>query len=105
MEDICSNGGNVAVLDMNRELGEAVVKDLAPSAAFFLCDVRDTESIASAVKGTVEWASQTGKPLGGVIPAAGIGGGATVCRNPDWMAGADETDPRSRWKTVQPGKL
>ncbi|KAI1635079.1 short chain dehydrogenase [Biscogniauxia mediterranea] len=80
VEDICRHGGNVAVLDLNEELGAAVVQGIPrPGAAkFFVCDVLDTGSITAAVNGTLEWTRQTGKPLGGVIPAAGVGNPATI---------------------------
>ncbi|KAI0881481.1 short chain dehydrogenase [Annulohypoxylon maeteangense] len=79
VEEICRNGGNVAVLDLNEENGTSVVKNLpSGSAKFFVCDVLETDSIAAAVKGTVEWIQQTGKPLGGIIPAAGVGNPATI---------------------------
>ncbi|KAI0845312.1 3-hydroxyacyl-CoA dehydrogenase [Daldinia vernicosa] len=79
VEEICRNGGNAAVLDLNEENGNTVVNNLPRGTGkFFVCDVLDTESIAAAVKGTVEWAQQTGKPLGGVIPAAGVGNPATI---------------------------
>ncbi|KAI1496156.1 short chain dehydrogenase [Biscogniauxia marginata] len=80
VEEICRHGGNVAVLDLNEELGAAVIGGIPqPGAAkFFVCDVLDTNSIAAAVAGTVEWIRQTGKPLGGVIPAAGVGNPATI---------------------------
>jgi NAD(P)-dependent dehydrogenase (short-subunit alcohol dehydrogenase family) len=56
------------------------VKQLGgPSRArFFAVDVTDTESIATAVKGAAEWVHETGKPLGGIIPAAGVGNPALV---------------------------
>ncbi|KAI2776673.1 3-hydroxyacyl-CoA dehydrogenase [Daldinia loculata] len=79
VEEICRNGGNAAVLDLNEENGNIVVNNLpGGTGKFFICDVLDTESIAAAVKGTIEWAQQTGKPLGGVIPAAGVGNPATI---------------------------
>ncbi|KAF3057386.1 hypothetical protein GL218_06047 [Daldinia childiae] len=79
VEEICRNGGNAAVLDLNEENGNIVVNNLpSGTGKFFVCDVLDTESIAAAVKGIVEWAQQTGKPLGGVIPAAGVGNPATI---------------------------
>ena len=58
---------------MNEETGAALVKELGSSIRFFLCDVTDTESIESVVKSTLEWIKGTGKPLGGIIPAAGVG--------------------------------
>lgn len=78
MEDICRNGGNAAILDMNEESGNELVSKLGPSAKFFLCDVLDTKSIEAAVQGTADWVKGTGKPVGGVIPAAGVGNPATV---------------------------
>ncbi|XDG08747.1 hypothetical protein ABKA04_008362 [Annulohypoxylon sp. FPYF3050] len=79
VEEICRNGGNAAILDLNEENGAAVVKTLPNgSGKFFVCDVLETDSIAAAVKGTVEWIQQTGKPLGGIIPAAGVGNPATI---------------------------
>lgn len=77
--DIIQAGGNVAILDLSdEEDGRAVEKELGPAAKFFHCNVVETESIAKAVQGTVDWVSKTGKPLGGVIPAAGIGLPAAV---------------------------
>ncbi|GAB1309976.1 3-hydroxyacyl-CoA dehydrogenase type-2 [Madurella fahalii] len=73
VRDIVANGGNAAVLDMNEELGAALAKELGSSVQFFVCDVADTDNIAAVVKATVEWVKETGKPLGGIIPAAGVG--------------------------------
>ncbi|KAK3309483.1 uncharacterized protein B0T15DRAFT_4203 [Chaetomium strumarium] len=73
VRDICADGGNAVILDMNEDLGNSLAAELGPSAKFFVCDVSDTESIASAVKSTVSWVKETGKPLGGIIPAAGVG--------------------------------
>jgi hypothetical protein len=74
VRDIVASGGNAAVLDMNEELGNALVKELGPALVrFFVCDVADTDNIAAVVKATVDWVKQTGKPLGGIIPAAGVG--------------------------------
>ncbi|KAI0006581.1 short chain dehydrogenase [Xylariaceae sp. FL0662B] len=78
-EEICRAGGNVAVLDLNEENGASVVSSLpAGHGKFFVCDVLETASIAAAVQGTVDWIAQTGKPLGGIIPAAGVGNPATI---------------------------
>ncbi|KAL7939083.1 NAD(P)-binding protein [Trichoderma chlorosporum] len=72
--ELIKAGGYVAVLDLSdEETGQALEKELGPSAKFFHCNVTETESIAKAVQGTVEWVKKTGKPLGGVMPAAGIG--------------------------------
>lgn len=58
---------------MNEETGAALAKELGSSIRFLQCDVTDTENIASVVKSTLEWIKETGKPLGGIIPAAGVG--------------------------------
>ncbi|KAK4135860.1 NAD(P)-binding protein [Trichocladium antarcticum] len=73
VRDICADGGNAVILDMNEGLGNDLVKELGASAKFFVCDVANTDSIAAVVQSTVEWVQQTGKPLGGIIPAAGVG--------------------------------
>ncbi|KAK8099819.1 hypothetical protein PG999_010193 [Apiospora kogelbergensis] len=72
-QELVRAGGYVAVLDMNDDNGAAVVSELgADKARFFQCNVTETESVAAAIKGTVAWVQETGKPLGGVIPAAGV---------------------------------
>lgn len=69
-----AHGGNVAVLDVNADNGAALVRELGSDRArFFEADVTDSDSIAAAVAGSVAWATETAKPLGGVIPAAGVG--------------------------------
>jgi 3-hydroxyacyl-CoA dehydrogenase/3-hydroxy-2-methylbutyryl-CoA dehydrogenase len=79
IEDICKNGGYAAILDMNEETADEVVQAVGGGKTkFFQCDVLETESIASAVKGSLEWAKQTGKEIGGVIAAAGVSTPAKV---------------------------
>ncbi|KAG6012105.1 hypothetical protein E4U54_007722 [Claviceps lovelessii] len=75
--EILHNGGSVAILDMNED-GHDVVKQAGSSARFFPCDVLNTESITEAVRATAEWAKQVNKPIGGVIPAAGVSTPATI---------------------------
>ncbi len=67
---------------MNEELGESLVKELGDRAKLFITDVSDTESIAKAVRGTMEWVKDTGKDLGGVVAAAGVANPSKVRRNP-----------------------
>jgi len=80
---------------MNEELGGALVKQLGASARFWQCDVSDSESIAVAVKGLAGWTKETGKPLGGIIPAAGVGRPGLVWRRSTpsfldaWLTPAD----------------
>ena len=45
---------------------------------FYLTDVTKTESIAHALKNVVLWSHDRGRPLGGVIAAAGIGSAERV---------------------------
>ena len=66
---------------MNDEDGEELAKALGEAGRFFKCNVLDTESVAAAVEGAASWAKETGKPLGGVIPAAGVSTPATVSRS------------------------
>ncbi|ROV94338.1 hypothetical protein VMCG_08655 [Cytospora schulzeri] len=72
--ELSRDGGNISILDLNEDAGVELVKQLGGDsrARFFAVDVTDTESVAAAVAGTAEWISQTGKPLGGIIPAAGV---------------------------------
>ena len=64
---------------MNEELGQALVKSLpSDSAIFFECDVTDTDSVASAVTKSAEWAKKIGKDIGGVIAAAGVANPGTA---------------------------
>ncbi|OJD35465.1 3-hydroxyacyl-dehydrogenase type-2 [Diplodia corticola] len=69
-----SQGAYLSILDMNSGAGEDVVKELGGQRArFFETDVTDTESIAAAVKGSVEFAKEKTVPLGGVLAGAGVG--------------------------------
>ena len=77
--DICKRGGNAVILDMNQELGDALAKEFGSSAKFWTCDVTDTENIAQVVQKTADWVKETKRPLGGIIPAAGVGLPALVC--------------------------
>ncbi|KAK4166317.1 3-hydroxyacyl-CoA dehydrogenase type-2 [Cladorrhinum sp. PSN259] len=71
---IVSSGGNVAILDLNPDAAAPLIKELTPSRAIFIeCDVSDTQNIASAVEKIKQWIAETKLPLGGIIPAAGVG--------------------------------
>ncbi|KAG5923540.1 hypothetical protein E4U42_004926 [Claviceps africana] len=89
--EIVHNGGHVAILDLNDE-GHDVVKQMGPSAKFYACDVLDTESITKAVRATAEWAKQVNKPIGGVIPAAGVSTPATILDRDGSPFGLDDVD-------------
>lgn len=75
---LLQNGANAAILDLNADLGQQAASELGSSARFFQCDVTSSESIAGAVKATMEWVTESGKPLGGIVPAAGIATPGTV---------------------------
>ncbi|KAK3987081.1 3-hydroxyacyl-CoA dehydrogenase type-2 [Cladorrhinum sp. PSN332] len=71
---VVSSGGNVAILDLNPDLASPLIKELTPARAIFIeCDVSSTEDISSAVQKIKDWISETKYPLGGIIPAAGVG--------------------------------
>ncbi|CAK1364594.1 3-hydroxyacyl-CoA dehydrogenase type-2 [Cercospora beticola] len=73
-EDLTKHGANVAILDMNPESGNTVVQKLGQKLAkFFEVDVTDSDSLKSAIDGAADWAKSSGKPLGGLVPAAGVG--------------------------------
>ncbi|OAL20120.1 hypothetical protein AYO20_11557 [Fonsecaea nubica] len=71
---IIKSGGSVAILDQNVSAGDLIVKDLtAECCRFYQTDVSSTDSIAAAVSAVKEWTKASGRPLGGVVTAAGIG--------------------------------
>ncbi|KAK2074054.1 hypothetical protein P8C59_008291 [Phyllachora maydis] len=78
VEDFCRAGGHAVILDRNEDQGNRLVQQLGSSARFWICDVTDTANVAQVVQAAVEWAKETGKPLGGVIPAAGVGNPALM---------------------------
>lgn len=79
VEDICAKGGYVAILDMNEELGQEVVKEIGGGKTkFFEANVLETKSISAAVNGALAWSKETGKEIGGVVAAAGVSTPAKV---------------------------
>ena len=73
VRDLHAHGGYIAILDLNAHNGAKVVSELGERTKFFETDVSETASIEAAVKGTASWIKETGKPLGGIIPGAGVG--------------------------------
>jgi hypothetical protein len=63
---------------MNEELAGTLVAEYPKSTKFFEANVLETDSIAAAVKGSLEWIKQTGFELGGVVAAAGVSTPAKV---------------------------
>ena len=55
------------------------MNELGPQRTnFLITNVADTSDIARAVENTLSWIQQTGKPLGGVIAAAGVAHAAKI---------------------------
>jgi 3-hydroxyacyl-CoA dehydrogenase/3-hydroxy-2-methylbutyryl-CoA dehydrogenase len=74
-------GGYIAIFDLNADSGAEAVKELGPERSrFFEVDVSDTETIEKAVEGVSKWIQEMGKPIGGIISAAGVGNPGKVCR-------------------------
>lgn len=70
MHDLLSHKAHVAILD------RVPPPDLILSSSdvkFCKIDITLVDEVKTAVKATVEWASSTGAPLGGVINCAGVG--------------------------------
>ena len=78
VRDLHEHGGYVAIVDINEQAGNKAVTDLGDHVKFWKTDIMDSSSIESAVKGIAEWVKQTGKPIGAVIPAAGVGNPAKL---------------------------
>jgi NAD(P)-dependent dehydrogenase (short-subunit alcohol dehydrogenase family) len=72
-EDLHSHGGYVAILDLNPDNGAKVAKRLGERVKFFEVDVTNSERQQEVIKQVVQWTKETGKEIGGVIPAAGVG--------------------------------
>lgn len=72
VKDLHSHGGYIAILDFHAENGAKVQKELGSRTKFYEVDVTDTASLEKAVASIVEWVKQTGKAIGGVVPAAGV---------------------------------
>ena len=73
VRDLHAHGGYIAILDLNAESGEEVVKELGECAKFFETDITETVSVQAAVNDIAGWTKRTSAPIGAVIPAAGVG--------------------------------
>lgn len=71
--DLHSQGGYIALLDLNVDAGNRAAFELGSRAKFFEYDAADTASVTQAVKDLVAWTKETGTPIAGCIPAAGVG--------------------------------
>jgi NAD(P)-dependent dehydrogenase (short-subunit alcohol dehydrogenase family) len=82
--DLHDAGGYISLLDLNADAGAELVKEFGSRARFFETDVSSTASVEQAVNGTAAWIKETGKELGGVVAAAGVGAAQKVWyHNPD----------------------
>jgi 3-hydroxyacyl-CoA dehydrogenase/3-hydroxy-2-methylbutyryl-CoA dehydrogenase len=73
-------GGYIAIFDLNADSGAEVMKELGSERSrFFEVDVSDTETIEKAVEGVSKWIQEMGKPIGGIISAAGVGNPGKAC--------------------------
>ncbi|KAK8187526.1 hypothetical protein HDK77DRAFT_290733 [Phyllosticta capitalensis] len=78
-QDLHAHGAFVSVLDLQREAGMELASQLGPERfRFYETDITNSDSIAAAVKGSVEWAKEQQVPLGGVLAAAGTGNAALI---------------------------
>mmetsp|Transcript_78661 Transcript_78661/g.172445 ORF Transcript_78661/g.172445 Transcript_78661/m.172445 type:complete len:259 (+) Transcript_78661:83-859(+) len=71
---LVQQGANVALGDMNVELGKKVAEELGPNAFFVELDVTKRESCKAAIQATVD----KFKTLSGVINCAGVGSAFTT---------------------------
>ncbi|KAF2401680.1 short chain dehydrogenase reductase [Trichodelitschia bisporula] len=72
-------GASIALLDLNHVAGEAIVSELGKDTArFWEVDVSETESITAAIAGAAAWVKETGRAIGGVVAAAGVGSAAKL---------------------------
>ena len=76
--DLHDGGAYVSLLDLNADAGAELVEEFGSRARFFETDVSSTESVEQAVNGTAAWIKETGKELGGVVAAAGVGAAQKV---------------------------
>jgi NAD(P)-dependent dehydrogenase (short-subunit alcohol dehydrogenase family) len=81
---VVADGGRVAVLDVQAELGAAVARELGASAAFMRCDVTDEAAVDAAV--TAAHAALGGLNL--VVNCAGVIGAGKLLGRDGPMSGA-----------------
>lgn len=70
MQELLSQKAYVAIVDRSPPHDSI---SSSPNVKFYQTDITVLAEVASAVGNTVEWASSTGAPLGGVINCAGVG--------------------------------
>lgn len=75
MHDLLAQHAYVSILDRSPPPDEVTS---SKNVKFFKTDITVLAEVASAVNNTVEWASSTNAPLGGVINCAGVGTAAKI---------------------------
>lgn len=78
VRDLHAHGGYVAIVDLNEEIGTKTARELGSRVRFFEADMTSTSSLETAVSGLAAWVKETKAPIGGVIPAAGVGNPAKL---------------------------
>lgn len=64
---------------MDQKCGQGLVNEPGHDRTqLFVADVSNTASVAKSVQGTLLWVKQTGKPVDGVVAAAGVGNPAKI---------------------------
>jgi 3-hydroxyacyl-CoA dehydrogenase/3-hydroxy-2-methylbutyryl-CoA dehydrogenase len=90
--NLYQRGAYIAIFDLNTDSGAEVVKELGSERSrFFEVDVSDTETIEKAVEGVAKWVQETGKAIGGIVSAAGVGNPGKVSRKASQMCLTMET--------------
>jgi 3-hydroxyacyl-CoA dehydrogenase/3-hydroxy-2-methylbutyryl-CoA dehydrogenase len=90
--NLYQRGAYIAIFDLNTDSGAEVVKELGSERSrFFEVDVSDTETIERAVEGVAKWVQETGKAIGGIVSAAGVGNPGKVSRKASQMCLTMET--------------
>jgi len=75
VHDLLAKNAYVSILDRSTPPDELIS---SKNVKFFKTDIAALAQVVSAVNNTVEWASSTGAPLGGVINCAGVGTAAKI---------------------------
>lgn len=73
VKELHSQGAYIAILDLNAETGSKVIQDFGSRVKFWEADMRDTSALEKAVSDIAAWTKEISAPIGGVVPAAGVG--------------------------------
>jgi NAD(P)-dependent dehydrogenase (short-subunit alcohol dehydrogenase family) len=75
VHDLLAQNAYVSILDRSPPPDDIIS---SKRVKFFKTDITVLAEVASAVNNTVEWASSTSAPLGGVVNCAGVGTAAKI---------------------------